>query len=86
MAMDYAICKGKRKDGKPCTMPVNKTQGGGFCEFHVVAAFNRSQRKDPLGNKSKTSKGVSNSTGLDGLRQKLQIGIGPGTCGTNAAR
>ncbi|CAM9686028.1 unnamed protein product [Ascophyllum nodosum] len=56
MAMDYAICKGKRKDGKPCTMPVNKTQGGGFCEFHVVAAFNRSQRKDPLGNKSKTSK------------------------------
>ncbi|CAM9493279.1 unnamed protein product [Ectocarpus sp. 4 AP-2014] len=53
MSMDYGLCKGKRKDGKPCTMPVNKTEGGGFCEFHVVAAFNRAQRKDPVGNKAK---------------------------------
>ncbi|CAB1115167.1 unnamed protein product [Ectocarpus sp. CCAP 1310/34] len=53
MSMDYGLCKGKRKDGKPCTMPVNKTEGGGFCEFHVVAAFNRAQRKAPVGNKTK---------------------------------
>ncbi|CAM9631098.1 unnamed protein product, partial [Ectocarpus sp. 8 AP-2014] len=53
MSMDYGLCKGKRKDGKPCTMPVNKTEGGGFCEFHVVAAFNRAQRKEPVGNKTK---------------------------------
>ncbi|CAM9661668.1 unnamed protein product, partial [Ectocarpus sp. 12 AP-2014] len=53
MSMDYGLCKGKRKDGKPCTMPVNKTEGGGFCEFHVVAAFNRAQRKEPVGNKAK---------------------------------
>lgn len=53
MSMDYGLCKGKRKDGKPCTMPVNKTEGGGFCEFHVVAAFNRAKRKEPVANKTK---------------------------------
>lgn len=42
--MDYALCKGMRKDGKQCTMPVNKAEGG-YCEFHVVAAFNRAQRQ-----------------------------------------
>ena len=52
MSMDYALCKGTRKDGKPCTMPVNKVEGGGYCEFHVVAAFNRAQRQNPLQNKA----------------------------------
>lgn len=55
MAMDYGLCKGKRKDGRPCTMPVNKSEGGGYCEFHVVAAFNRAQRQNPLHNKSNGS-------------------------------
>ncbi|CAN0514212.1 unnamed protein product, partial [Scytosiphon promiscuus] len=51
MSMDYGLCKGMRKDGKSCTMPVNKAEGGGYCEFHVVAAFNRAQRQNPLQNK-----------------------------------
>lgn len=62
MAMDYGLCKGKRKDGKPCTMPVNKAEGGGYCEFHVVAAFNRAQRQNPLRNKTKGQ----NSSGNNG--------------------
>lgn len=52
MSMDYGLCKGTRKDGKSCTMPVNKAEGGGYCEFHVVAAFNRAQRQNPLRNKA----------------------------------
>lgn len=80
--MDYGICKGKRKDGKPCSMPVNKAQGGGFCEFHVVAAFNRTQRQDSLQKSSKGNSSGSNSTGLAGLRAKLQLGTGPGMYGT----
>ena len=62
MAMDYGLCKGKRKDGGPCTMPVNKAEGGGYCEFHVVAAFNRAQRKEPLRSISKGGSGNSNSS------------------------
>lgn len=60
--MDYGICKGKRKGGQPCTMPVNKAEGGGYCEFHVVAAFNRAQRKDPLRTISKGSTGSSSNS------------------------
>ncbi|CAM9702803.1 unnamed protein product, partial [Hapterophycus canaliculatus] len=59
MSMDYGLCKGKRKDGKACTMPVNKAEGGGYCEFHVVAAFNRAQRKEPL----RSSKGKGGANG-----------------------
>eukprot|EP00903_Cladosiphon_okamuranus_P008107 g7814.t1 len=69
MAMDYGLCKGKRKDGGPCTMPVNKADGGGYCEFHVVAAFNRAQRKDPLRNISKGGSGSSNSSNTNTNRQ-----------------
>lgn len=69
MAMDYGLCKGKRKDGGPCTMPVNKAEGGGYCEFHVVAAFNRAQRKDPLRNISKGVSGSSNSSNTNTNRQ-----------------
>lgn len=60
--MDYAICKGTRKDGKPCTMPVNKTEGG-HCEFHVVAAFNRSQRQSQEKSRNKSQDGKTNSKG-----------------------
>ncbi|CBN77237.1 conserved unknown protein [Ectocarpus siliculosus] len=75
MSMDYGLCKGKRKDGKPCTMPVNKTEGGGFCEFHVVAAFNRAQRKEPVGNKTKGNTqqpalSMSAKLGASGLSSK----------------
>ncbi|ONK64500.1 uncharacterized protein A4U43_C07F26720 [Asparagus officinalis] len=30
---DYGICKGKRKDGVPCTMVINKRKGA-YCKFH----------------------------------------------------
>lgn len=66
--MDYGLCKGKRKDGGPCTMPVNKAEGGGYCEFHVVAAFNRAQRKDPLRN---SSKGGTNGSKTNTANSKL---------------
>lgn len=74
--MDYGLCKGKRKDGGPCTMPVNKAEGGGYCEFHVVAAFNRAQRKDPLRNSSSTggtggSNNGSNSSSNINANNKL---------------
>ncbi|CAN0204685.1 unnamed protein product [Scytosiphon promiscuus] len=71
MSMDYGLCKGKRKDGKACTMPVNKAEGGGYCEFHVVAAFNRAQRKEPL--RDSRAKGGANGapTGSGGGNSKL---------------
>lgn len=75
MSMDYGLCKGKRKDGQPCTMPVNKTEGGGYCEFHVVAAFNRAQRKDPLKNRSKAGTG-SNSSSNNSIISKLSGAAG----------
>lgn len=71
MSMDYGLCKGKRKDGGPCTMPVNKAEAGGYCEFHVVAAFNRAQRKDPLRNISKAGAGSSNSSSNVNSNSKL---------------
>lgn len=58
--MDYALCKGTRKDGKPCTMPVNKTEGG-HCEFHVVAAFNRAQRQGQERSRNKPKDGSSSN-------------------------
>eukprot|EP00752_Nemacystus_decipiens_P001893 g1823.t1 len=71
MAMDYGLCKGKRKDGGPCTMPVNKAEGGGYCEFHVVAAFNRAQRKDPLRNSLRGGTGSSNGSNSSITNSKL---------------
>lgn len=74
MAMDYALCRGTRKDGKQCTMPVDKSKGG-FCEFHVVAAFNRAQRQSQDASRNKPRE-----SNMDRLRSKLQIPPAHGTC------
>ena len=37
-AEDYGICKATRKDGTPCTMPVNKRRGK-YCTFHLQQEF-----------------------------------------------
>ena len=66
MSMDYALCKGTRKDGKSCTMPVNKAEGGGYCEFHVVAASNRAQRQNPLKNKPNAGNNNNRNNGSNG--------------------
>lgn len=73
MAMDYGLCKGKRKDGKPCTMPVNKAEGG-YCEFHVVAAFNRAQRQGQDTTRSKPK----NGSGGHSLQSMLMGNAAPG--------
>lgn len=80
--MDYALCKGKRKDGKPCTMPVDKSQGG-YCEYHVVAAFNRSQRqgKQEIARRNNNGNNVKDNSGAKGLRSMLLQGQSTaGTC------
>ena len=35
---DFARCKGTRKDGKPCTMHVNKSTSE-YCAFHASAVW-----------------------------------------------
>ncbi|KAI5577516.1 hypothetical protein BDE02_09G119000 [Populus trichocarpa] len=32
-SIDYGVCKGKRKDGLPCTLVINKRQGM-YCRYH----------------------------------------------------
>ncbi|KAK4258486.1 hypothetical protein QN277_004929 [Acacia crassicarpa] len=32
-SVDYGVCKGKRKDGMPCTLVINKRQGI-YCKYH----------------------------------------------------
>ncbi|KAJ3692810.1 hypothetical protein LUZ60_011905 [Juncus effusus] len=34
ISADFAICKGKRKDGLSCTMTINKNKGA-YCKFHT---------------------------------------------------
>ncbi|PSS29521.1 hypothetical protein CEY00_Acc07137 [Actinidia chinensis var. chinensis] len=36
-SLDYGVCKGKRKDGMPCTLVVNKRHGI-YCSYHRVRA------------------------------------------------
>ncbi|KAH9534621.1 hypothetical protein CY35_17G014400 [Sphagnum magellanicum] len=38
---DYAVCKGKRKDGTSCTVVVNKKQQGEFCQYHLGTAYQK---------------------------------------------
>lgn len=75
MSMDYALCKGTRKDGKPCTMPVNKAEGGGYCEFHVVAAFNRAQRQNSLRNKTNADGNINNNNKNNGSNGSTMPGV-----------
>ncbi|WCJ39883.1 minichromosome maintenance 10 [Euphorbia peplus] len=36
-SIDYGVCKGKKKDGMPCTLVINKRQGV-YCKFHKSKA------------------------------------------------
>ncbi|CAA7403520.1 unnamed protein product [Spirodela intermedia] len=36
-SVDYGICRGKRKDGMPCTMVINKRQVT-YCKYHLLNA------------------------------------------------
>ena len=37
-SLDFAYCSGKRKDGQPCRIPVNKSTCE-YCSYHVGAAY-----------------------------------------------
>ncbi|KAJ6906882.1 hypothetical protein NC652_024325 [Populus alba x Populus x berolinensis] len=39
-SIDYGVCKGKRKDGLPCTLVINKRQGM-YCRYHNSKASER---------------------------------------------
>ncbi|CEO96682.1 Protein MCM10 [Plasmodiophora brassicae] len=39
-AMDFGTCKGRRKDGNQCTMPIDRSKGD-YCVFHVKAAYKK---------------------------------------------
>ncbi|XP_078441730.1 minichromosome maintenance 10 [Wolffia australiana] len=39
-SVDYGVCGGKRKDGMPCTMVINKRQGV-YCKYHMQNASQR---------------------------------------------
>ncbi|KAG7978220.1 hypothetical protein I3843_05G073700 [Carya illinoinensis] len=36
-SVDYGVCKGKRKDGMPCTIVINK-RNGIYCKYHKLKA------------------------------------------------
>lgn len=40
LAADFGFCKGTRKDGERCTMPVNVRECE-WCEFHAAEALKR---------------------------------------------
>ncbi|CAM9446894.1 unnamed protein product [Discosporangium mesarthrocarpum] len=72
MAMDYALCKGTRRDGKHCTMPVNAKQGG-YCEFHVVAAQSKAQNKGQ--GQGKRKRGAAHTGHPTPISGKIGIGV-----------
>jgi len=39
---DMAVCRGTRRDGKPCSMVINRSEGE-YCHFHAVKAYKRLQ-------------------------------------------
>ncbi|KAI5082901.1 hypothetical protein GOP47_0002644 [Adiantum capillus-veneris] len=61
-SVDFSVCKGKRKDGAPCTAVVNR-QHGDYCQYHSGAMRQkyRSQRAE--------LKGGNLSTGLSFLQK-----------------
>lgn len=42
---DFAVCKGKRVGGAPCTMVVNRRLQGEFCQHHLGAAYQKIKTK-----------------------------------------
>ena len=45
-AADFGLCKGERKDGKPCTMPVNRHVCD-YCKYHAAAALKALDSRPP---------------------------------------
>ncbi|KAL3904271.1 MAG: hypothetical protein SGPRY_011350 [Prymnesium sp.] len=43
-ATEFGICKGEKRDGKPCGQWVNTSECE-YCEFHVMAALRQTERK-----------------------------------------
>ena len=43
LSPDFGICKGTRKDGKPCTMVVNATKCQ-YCKFHVQDVYRKAMQ------------------------------------------
>ncbi|GFR44094.1 hypothetical protein Agub_g5229, partial [Astrephomene gubernaculifera] len=50
MAADFGLCRGTRKDGQRCTMPINKSVCE-YCPYHAQAALRAlsSNRSDMAG-------------------------------------
>ena len=42
-ACDFGLCRGERKDGRPCTMWVNRAECE-YCEYHAAAALRQLER------------------------------------------
>ncbi|GAQ88020.1 hypothetical protein KFL_003940110 [Klebsormidium nitens] len=40
---DLGLCRGTRKDGMPCTMPINKSEGE-YCQYHAAGAYQKLQK------------------------------------------
>ncbi|XP_057517885.1 uncharacterized protein LOC130798804 [Amaranthus tricolor] len=55
-SVDYAVCKGRRKDGVPCSIVVNRRLGV-YCSFHRVTTSNKytSTRTELKGGNLKTA-------------------------------
>ncbi|ERM98510.1 protein MCM10 homolog [Amborella trichopoda] len=53
---DFGICKGKRKDGNPCSMAINRSRGV-YCSYHVSAASRKfvNMRSELKGGNIKTA-------------------------------
>ncbi|XVE48860.1 hypothetical protein DITRI_Ditri01bG0035700 [Diplodiscus trichospermus] len=53
---DYGVCKGKRKDGMPCTLVINKRQGV-YCQYHKTKASEKysTRRTELMGGNLRTA-------------------------------
>ncbi|XP_024532694.1 protein MCM10 homolog isoform X1 [Selaginella moellendorffii] len=67
-SLDFAICNGKRKDGAPCSVPVNRKEGA-YCKFHALAARKNLRSKRPELN------GGNLATGLTGSMRNQNRGM-----------
>ena len=58
-ALDFALCKGERRDGKPCGMWVNRSECE-YCEYHAAAALRQltSSKASATNSKKMTASGL----------------------------
>eukprot|EP01134_Creolimax_fragrantissima_P003479 CFRG3479T1 len=59
---DFAICKGRRKDGSKCTMTVNKSKCQ-YCNYHMISALKENSKKRPQMNGVATNQKFMTSEG-----------------------